>query len=230
MAVLGDVLDEYHEAFSVSLSNPVNAPIDVGRGFGRIADDDALPTLAAAGCSVTEGNNGSTPCTFTLTLAPASGRTVTVDYATADGSAAAGADYTAVAGIVTFPPGVTRRTVSVDVLADLAPEGNESFTLLASPFNATGGGAATGSDHGRRPAGQRADPRHDPHRRPGPPPGRSSTASARPPSRRTRSCSTRSRADAYRASRSTAWGPTPPPSSTPSAPVGTGRRAVASVG
>ena len=146
MAVLGDVLDEYDEAFSLNLSNPVNALIDVGWGIGKIGDDDALPALTAAGCSVTEGNSGSTPCAFTLTLTPASGRTVTVDYATADGSATAGADYTAVAGIVTFPPGVTQRTVSVDVLADLAPEGNDSFTLaLASPFNATGGGAATGA-------------------------------------------------------------------------------------
>ncbi len=146
VAVLGDALDEYGESFFVNLSNPVNAAIDVGRGVGGIGDDDALPALAASGCSATEGNAGSTPCTFTVTLTPASGRTVTVDYATADGSATAGADYTAAAGIVTFPPGVTQRTVSVDVLADVAPEGNESFSLaLTAPFNATGGGAATGT-------------------------------------------------------------------------------------
>ncbi|HET9316498.1 MAG TPA: Calx-beta domain-containing protein [Vicinamibacteria bacterium] len=146
VSVTGDVLDENDETFFVNLTNPVNAIIGDGQGVGTIADDDPLPLLSVAGCTVTEGNAGTTPCSFALTLAPASGRNVTLAYATADGTAIAGSDYTAAAGTLTFPPGATSRTVAVDVLGDLAPEGDEAFTLgLSSVVNAAGGGTATGS-------------------------------------------------------------------------------------
>ncbi|MEZ4637108.1 MAG: Calx-beta domain-containing protein [Caldilineaceae bacterium] len=64
--------------------------------------------------------------------------TVTVDYATADGSALAGADYTAAAGTLTFSPGDTSRTISVAVLDDGLDEADESFRVaLSNPVNAT---------------------------------------------------------------------------------------------
>ncbi|MEZ4833350.1 MAG: Calx-beta domain-containing protein [Caldilineaceae bacterium] len=66
--------------------------------------------------------------------------TVTVDYATADGSALASADYTAAAGTLTFSPGDTSRTISVAVLDDGLDEADEFFTVtLANPVNATSG-------------------------------------------------------------------------------------------
>ena len=57
---------------------------------------------------------------------------VTVDYATADVTAVAGEDYTPVSGTLTFPPGETRRTVSVPVLDDEHDEGPESMSLVLS--------------------------------------------------------------------------------------------------
>ena len=146
VSVTGDLLDENDETFFVNLTNATNATIGDAQGQGTILDNDPLPVLSAAGCSTTEGNGGTTPCTFGITLAPVSGRTVTVAYATADGTATAGSDYTATSGTLTFVAGTTAINLPVGVLGDLAPEGDETFTLgLSSLVNATGGGAATGT-------------------------------------------------------------------------------------
>ena len=64
-----------------------------------------------------------------MTLSRAASETVTVDFATADGTAAAGWDYTAVEGTLTFAPGETEKTVSVEVLDDAHDEGEETLTL-----------------------------------------------------------------------------------------------------
>src|SRR5204863_6535074 len=67
-----------------------------------------------------------------------SGRIVTVNYATADGTAAAPADYTATSGTVTYNPGETNKTVNVQVQGDSLYELNENFTVnLSNPTNAT---------------------------------------------------------------------------------------------
>jgi hypothetical protein len=146
VSITGDLLDEADETFFVNLTNPTNATVGDAQGVGTILDNDPLPALSVAGCSVAEGNAGTTPCTFNLTLTPASGRNVTVAYATVDGTATAGSDYTSASGTVTFTPGATARSVAVNVLGDVAPEGNENFTLaLSSVVNASGGGTATGS-------------------------------------------------------------------------------------
>ncbi len=85
--------------------------------------------------------------TFTVTLNPAADSTVTVDYATADGTAIAGQDYVAASGTVTFAPGETTKTVDVTVLNDAATDGDETFTLsLTNASNATiASGVATGT-------------------------------------------------------------------------------------
>ncbi len=84
ITVNGDVADEPDETFGITLSNPGNATIADGSGSGTITDDDAAPTLSVADVSLAEGNVGTTTATFTVTLSVASGRTVTVDWATAN--------------------------------------------------------------------------------------------------------------------------------------------------
>jgi hypothetical protein len=121
----------------------------------RLSDHDAvvgyyrfgLPTLAIADAGVTEGNSGTTNATFTVTLSSASAGTVTVDYATADGTALAGSDYTASSGTLTFPPGTTTQTIQVPVLGDVLFEPDQAFTVnLASPTLAVvADGSATGT-------------------------------------------------------------------------------------
>lgn len=88
--------------------------------------------ISVSGGSVIEGNAGVTPLTFTVSLSAASASTVSVNYATANGSATAGSDFTAANGTLTFAPGETSKTVAVDVIGDLAFEANETFSLLLS--------------------------------------------------------------------------------------------------
>ena len=136
--VNGDTLDEDDETFTVELSNPANATIDDGEGIGTIVDNDPAPTVSIGNSTVTEGNSGSVTATFTATLNAPSGRTVTVDYATSDGTATAPDDYLAASGTVTFLPNQTSRPVSVTVNGDTLDEANETYLVtLSNPTNAT---------------------------------------------------------------------------------------------
>ena len=84
---------------------------------------------------------------FTVKLDRAASGTVTVDYATSDGSATAGADYTAASGTLTFAVGERAKTVAVELLDDSHDKGEETFTLtLSNPSGAViTDGAATGT-------------------------------------------------------------------------------------
>src|SRR5262249_3067349 len=88
---------------------------------------------------VTEGSGGTTPATFTVTLSAASGRTVTVNYATSAGTASGAAgDYTATSGTVTFAPGQTTRPVVITLTGDTTDEPDGTFSLgLSGASNAT---------------------------------------------------------------------------------------------
>ena len=87
---------------------------------------------------------------FVVTLDPAASGTVTVEYATADGTATAGDDYTDTSGTLTFEAGDTTKTVSVPISDDTADDGGETLTLTLS--NASGaeiaGAEATGTIRG----------------------------------------------------------------------------------
>ena len=88
--------------------------------------------------SVTEPVAGAATATFTVTLAFASSDTVTVQFTTANGSATAGSDYLAASGTLTFDPGVTSQTVTVQVLSDAIVEASETFVVnLTSAVNST---------------------------------------------------------------------------------------------
>ncbi len=100
--------------------------------------------LSAADASAREGPDASVD--FAVTLNRAASRRVKVDYATTDGTARAGEDYTATSGTLTFAPGTVKRTVSVPVLDDSTDEGEESFTLTLS--NASGAVIADGEAMG----------------------------------------------------------------------------------
>jgi hypothetical protein len=83
---------------------------------------------------------------FTVSLSTASSDTVTVDYASADGTALSPDDYSAVSGTLSFDPGMTSQPVAVTVVDDDAAEGAETFTVsLANPVAATLGAASTGT-------------------------------------------------------------------------------------
>ena len=82
--------------------------------------------------TVTEGNTGTVNATFTVTLSAASDVDVTVHYATANGTATAGSDYTAASGDVIIPAGQTSTTFTVAVNGDRLAEPNETFAVNLS--------------------------------------------------------------------------------------------------
>jgi hypothetical protein len=137
--VIGDVLDEADETFAFLLADPLGAGVSRGRALAKILDNDPLPALSINDVSLTEGNSGTVNAVFTVTLSKASGRTVTVKYATADGTAVAPSDYKAKPlATLTFLPGETTKTVTVQVLRELVVEPNETFFVnLSEPLNAT---------------------------------------------------------------------------------------------
>jgi hypothetical protein len=149
VTIVDDLLDEADETFTVDLSNASNATIatGTGTGTGTITDDDAAPSLSVDDVSVTEGDAGTVNATFTVTLSAPSGQTVTVDHATANGTAVAPGDYTAIATTpLTFLPGETTKPVVVVVNGDVTSEADETFTLnLTNAVNAT---IATGTGTG----------------------------------------------------------------------------------
>ena len=100
--------------------------------------------LSVADAQVKEGPDAT--LAFAVTLDRARHAAVTVDYATRDGTAVAGADYTNTSGTLTFVAGETRKAVDVQVLADSHDEGSETMTLALS--NATGARIADGEATG----------------------------------------------------------------------------------
>ena len=141
VVVTDDDLDETRvEDFRVVLENPDNATVGVGTAIVAIEDDDRRPRLSIV--DDVEVDEGSGYAEFVVELSAVSGRTVTVDYATSDGTAHHGQDYSSVSSVLTFKAGTTRMTVSVPVSDDLSIESNEDFRLtLSNPKGARLGDA-----------------------------------------------------------------------------------------
>ena len=137
----GDTKFEPDEQFFVKLNNPKNANLSATvQATGIITSDDTVaPTIGIAKAEASEGNTGTTPYSFVVTLSDASSQTITVNYSTADGTATiADNDYTAATGTLTFAPNETRKTITVLGTGDNKYEGNETFLVnLALPQNAT---------------------------------------------------------------------------------------------
>lgn len=138
VAVRGDVLDEANETFVVNLSSPAGATVADAQGLCTITDNDPVPGLTINNVSVTEPDSGTVNVTLTVTLSAASGRNISVSYATANGTANSSTDYVAKAGTLSFAAGQTTRTVVVQVRGDTLKEANETlFVNLSGAVNAT---------------------------------------------------------------------------------------------
>jgi uncharacterized repeat protein (TIGR01451 family) len=140
IGINGDVTVEPDETFFVNLGATAGATIAKPQGTGTIINDDglALPGISISDVTLPEGNSGTTSFNFTVSLTASSASTVTVNYATADGTATAPSDYVTKSGVVTFAPGVTSQAVSILVNGDTVFEPNETFFVnLTTPANAS---------------------------------------------------------------------------------------------
>ena len=149
VTVAEDLLDEFDETFTVRLSSPSAGAIlrpTEAAATGTIADNDPEPNLRVFGATAFEGD----PLNFTAILDAPSGRTVTVDYTTADGTAGVGeGDYYAASGTLAFDPGETLLKIPVTTRLDAYIEAEETLGLsLSNPRWATlvpGAATATGT-------------------------------------------------------------------------------------
>ncbi|MBD2665694.1 calcium-binding protein [Richelia sinica FACHB-800] len=112
---------------------------------GTITNDDPLPIInLSSNQTIVEGLTSPQNVSYTVTLSNPSSQTITVNYATANGTATAGSDYTSTSGILTFNPGVTSQVINIPILNDSINEANESITLtLTNPTNASLGSGTT---------------------------------------------------------------------------------------
>jgi len=145
--IVTDTIFEANETFTVTLRTPVNTTIARTAATVTIVNDDPIPQISVNSVTANEGNTGTVSASFTVTLSNPSSSVITVNYATADDTAVAGLDYTAVSGTLTYTAGQTSKTVTVQVIGDTIDELNETFRLnLSGATNATiAAGTGTGT-------------------------------------------------------------------------------------
>jgi hypothetical protein len=140
--VHGNMTYEPDKTFGLQLSNVQGAAVtSPDHGTATITNDDAAPPPAhysVSDTSVTEGNDGTSDLTFTVTRSGNTSGASTVDFATANGTATAGDDYVEKTGTVSFADGETSQTVTVTVNGDTVVEPNETLTLSLSPASTDG--------------------------------------------------------------------------------------------
>ena len=148
VATTDDSIDEPDETFTVTLANPSGATLGDATGTATITDNDNPPALSIGDVTVTEGGTAQ----FTISLDAVSGKDVTVSWATSDGTATAGSDYTARSSqSASIAAGQSSATITVQTTDDSTDETDETFTVtLSNPVNATLGdatGEATVTDN-----------------------------------------------------------------------------------
>jgi serralysin len=116
--------------------------------FGGLA-----PAASINDVTVAEGNSGTTPATFTVSLNTPATTAVSVSWATAGDTAEAGTDFVGANGTVSFAAGESEKTLTVNVIGETAIEANEQFSVaLSNPTNGltindgTGFGSITNDD------------------------------------------------------------------------------------
>ena len=155
VTLAADALDEPEETLRLVISG---AEVTDGEAVGTILDDDVAPAVGVVDAPA--AGEGATAA-FAIGLSRPSGRAVSVAYATADGSAVAGQDYSARSGRVTIAAGATSAAVGVPISDDSDAEPSETFELrLSAPTAVTladaAGTATIVDDDGPAPAGAAA--------------------------------------------------------------------------
>ena len=144
LRINGDTKDEFTETFTVDLSSPTNGTISDGSGTVSILDNDPRPNLRIGDAQQTETDAASN-LIFNVNLTAASGKEVTVAYATSGGTAVEGTDYTAASGTLTFAEDVTHQAFTVTITGDTLDEHEEQFTVNLSSATNAGVSDATGT-------------------------------------------------------------------------------------
>ncbi len=147
VTVNGETTTASDKTLSLLISNATNATITSNSITGIITYATGTPAIAASSPTTSVGTTGSGTLTFTVSLSAVSAEPVTVAYATADGTAVAGTDYTATTGTLTFPVGTTTLTVAVPITGESSTVTSKTLTLnltgATNTSNATTSGTGT---------------------------------------------------------------------------------------
>ncbi|WP_166828858.1 Calx-beta domain-containing protein [Thalassoroseus pseudoceratinae] len=139
--LLDDNATEISETFALNIFNLQANGLDVdildSTGRATVLNDDQS-NFSINDISLTEGNDGVTTRTLTVTLSNPSDADVSFDYVMANGTAFAGSDFKAEPGSLTIPAGETSGTITVEVLGDRVTEADEYFTVQLSDFEFNG--------------------------------------------------------------------------------------------
>ncbi len=128
---IGDSVSELNETFFLDLKTATNATLNDSRGVGTIRNDDGPSITIADAVPVDEGKSTATPQAFVVFLSAASTDTITVNWATANGTAGPN-DYIAAAGTLTFAPGETSKLIIVQINGDTTVEPDETYEVNLS--------------------------------------------------------------------------------------------------
>ncbi|MCB1560093.1 MAG: beta-propeller fold lactonase family protein [Xanthomonadales bacterium] len=140
VTVCGDGTIEPNETFELQLTGTHGdfGVIQDSSVQATILDDDDLPSVRVANVRVLEPETGSAPASFEVSLSRSSAVDVSFDYATSNGTATAGLDFTASSASLTIPAGDTSASIHIAVLADATVEPQETFRLQLSNPQAAG--------------------------------------------------------------------------------------------
>ena len=127
--LVDDQAEEPDETFALTLDSPTNAELAQATATGTIIDDDGTVVVSIAGQSAAEGD----AVEFRVSVAGTAHDVLVVDFATADGTARAGADYEATEGTLTFAVGEDVHLARIPTLADALDEPDEWFSVTLSP-------------------------------------------------------------------------------------------------
>ena len=139
VTVLGDTAPELNETFVLTLTDASHAMLGDAQGVATIVNDDVPPggpEISVGDVAVREGDEGTVPALFVVTLSEPSFVPVSVNYALVQGTAQPGYDVQLANGTLTFEPGQVSRVITAAVIGDRIDEPAETFFLnLSSPVN-----------------------------------------------------------------------------------------------
>ena len=132
VSVTSDGGTEAAEVFRLTLSAGPGVTVGDSSGTATVLSPVGAPRLAVDDVAVVEGSGGTTTASVPVRLPQPADVPVTVAWATSDGTALAGQDYTARSGSLTIPAGATGGTLAVPVTPDTTDEANETFRVTLS--------------------------------------------------------------------------------------------------
>lgn len=134
VSMIEDSIDEADETINLTLSNATGGAALTPNPAAvlTITDNDNAPDVSISDISQNEGNSGTTDFSFQVSLSSESGQNVSVDFATADGTANAPVDFNFVSGTVNFAAGETSKNIVVSVIGDQTAEPGENFFVNLS--------------------------------------------------------------------------------------------------